>query len=411
MRDTERIDPPDWMTAPETRTVVDGLSAEGAEVRFVGGCVRDSLAGRPVNDIDVATPDPPETVMRLLEAAGLKVVPTGLKHGTVTAVSGGRPFEITTLREDVETFGRHARVAFTDDWTADAARRDFTINALSCRPDGRTFDPFGGMADLKAGRVRFVGDARARIEEDYLRLLRFFRFHAHYGRGEPDPPGLAAAIALAPRLSSLSGERIREELLKLLAAPDPVAVLRIMEDHAILRAVLPRFEDLATLGRLAVLDEERRRPDPLRRLAALLPQSASRAAEVAENLRLSNAQAERLRLLVAPGIRVSIDRSELELRAALYRLGRAAVEDLLLLAWSRAERSGRALLDRAFAVVAAWRDLDLPVAGRDVLALGVARGPRVGILLTQVEDWWIAADFQPDRKACLARLRVLEGAG
>ena len=223
-----RLEPQPWMSAPETRAVVAALSADGAELRFVGGCVRDALADRPVTDFDLATPEPPERVVALLQRAGIKAVPTGIEHGTITAVSGGMPFEVTTLREDVETYGRHAKVAFTDDWVADAARRDFTINALSCSPEGLLYDPFDGLKDLEAGRVRFVGDARARIHEDALRLLRFFRFHAHYGRGAPDLDGLAAASDLAPHLAALSGERVRNELLRLLAAPDPVPVVDIM---------------------------------------------------------------------------------------------------------------------------------------------------------------------------------------
>ena len=395
------------MTAPETGAVLEALTAEGAEVRFVGGCVRDALAGRPVKDIDLATPDPPEAVIRLLEAAGLKVVPTGLKHGTVTAISGHRPFEVTTLREDVETYGRHARVAFTDDWVADAARRDFTMNALSCRSDGAYFDPFGGLADLKAGRIQFVGDPRARIEEDYLRLLRFFRFHAHYGQGAPTALGLEAAAVLAPRLSSLSGERIRDELLKLLAAHDPVPVIRIMECHRILRAVLPAFEDPGMLDKLIALERQRDRADPLRRLAVLLPQTAACARQVAGSLRLSNQQTDRLVLLVAPAQPVNAGLPEAALRVALYRQGRAIVEDRLLLSSARSADTETTMLDRALALAAAWTDPGLPVAGRDALALGVPQGPAIGELLDRVEDWWIAADFQPDREACLAQLRSL----
>ena len=225
MRPVARLTPQDWMQSPAVEAVIAALEAGGGEVRFVGGCVRDMLAERPIKDIDLATPMAPETVMQKLEAAGLKVVPTGLKHGTVTAVSQGRPFEVTTLREDVETDGRHALVAFTDSWEADAARRDLTMNALSLSPAGDLYDPFGGREDLAAGRVRFVGAARIRIAEDYLRLLRFFRFHAYYGRGEPDPEGLAAAEALAPGLTRLSAERVRDELVALAggAGPEPPA--------------------------------------------------------------------------------------------------------------------------------------------------------------------------------------------
>ena len=221
------------MTAPATRAVTEALSAEGATVRFVGGCVRDAVLGRDAKDVDIATPDPPETVIALLEAAGLKAVPTGIAHGTVTAVADGTPFEVTTLRHDVETDGRHAKVAFTDDWVADAARRDFTLNALYCDADGALYDPVGGIEDARRGRVRFVGDARARIEEDALRLLRFFRFHAHYGRGEADATALAACRELAPLLANLSGERLRDETLKLLAAPESAPVVALMIDMGV----------------------------------------------------------------------------------------------------------------------------------------------------------------------------------
>ncbi|MGF1609026.1 MAG: CCA tRNA nucleotidyltransferase, partial [Kiloniellales bacterium] len=290
MKPAARLEPQPWMTASETRAVADALTAEGGEVRFVGGCVRDAVAGRPVKDIDIATADPPERVIALLEAAGLTAVPTGLAHGTVTAVSGGRPFEITTLRVDVETYGRHARVAFTDDWEADAARRDFTFNAMSCGLDGSLYDPFGGREDLTAGRVRFVGEAEARIREDYLRLLRFFRFQAHYGRAAPDPEGLAAARALAPRLESLSGERLRNELLRLLQAPEPVAVCRIMLASGVFAAFLPEARALERLAALIAVEpdgrlpgeelSENEPPDALRRLAALLATDAAGAEAV-----------------------------------------------------------------------------------------------------------------------------------
>jgi poly(A) polymerase len=219
-----------WMHTPAIRRVVAALEEDGEEARLVGGCVRDALAGRPIKDIDLATPLRPEAVIERLERAGIRVVPTGLSHGTVTAIVGPRKdaVEITTLRVDRETDGRRAIVDFTDDWTADAARRDFTINAISLSSDGRIHDPFGGAADLAQGRVRFVGEASQRIREDFLRLLRFFRFHAYYGRGAMDPEALAAARELAPGLARLSAERVREELLRLLAAPDPLACLEAM---------------------------------------------------------------------------------------------------------------------------------------------------------------------------------------
>ncbi|MFP5513038.1 MAG: CCA tRNA nucleotidyltransferase, partial [Alphaproteobacteria bacterium] len=266
-----RLSPQPWMTAPESRAVFAALDAGGADARFVGGCVRDAWLGRPVKDIDVATHAPPERVMELLEAAGIRVIPTGIDHGTVTALCGGKPYEITTLRRDVETDGRHARVEFTDDWMEDAARRDLTMNALSCTPDGAMFDPFGGLADLAAGRVRFVGEARRRIEEDVLRLLRFFRFHAHYGRGDPDAEALAACRELAPRLPTLSGERVRGELFRLLTAPCAAAVWRLMMGQGIMVHLLPEAMDADRLDRLIAVERDLGiTPDPTRRLAAVL---------------------------------------------------------------------------------------------------------------------------------------------
>ncbi|MBX6323955.1 MAG: CCA tRNA nucleotidyltransferase, partial [Rhodospirillaceae bacterium] len=241
------------MTAPATRAVLAAVTADGAEARFVGGCVRDALLSRPVGDVDIATPEPPERVLALLARAGIKAIPTGIDHGTVTAVKDGTPFEITTLRRDVETYGRRAKVAFSDSWREDAARRDFTMNALSCTPDGRVFDYFGGLADLEARRVRFVGDAATRIREDVLRLLRFFRFYAHYGSPPPDGEALAACRELAPLLPTLSAERVRAEVLRLLAAPDPCPALALMRDNGILDRVLPAAAGLDRLRGLVIL--------------------------------------------------------------------------------------------------------------------------------------------------------------
>jgi poly(A) polymerase len=412
-----KIEPQDWMVAPETRAVLEALGADGAELRFVGGCVRDAVAGRPVKDVDLATPDPPERVMELLERAGIKAVPTGVEHGTVTAVSGGRPFEVTTLRVDVESYGRRARVAYTDDWQADAARRDLTINALSCAPDGTLYDPFGGLADLRDGRVHFVGDPRQRIREDYLRLLRFFRFHAHYGTGAPDPESLAAATGLAADATGLSGERVRDELLKLLAADDPLPVLELMHAHDVLRSFLPEAAGTAVVAALLTVEPGGQRPDSLRRLAALLEADSKAAKAVAKRLRLSRAERERLgRLLTAAGGSESALRAgmpENRLRVALYHLGAEAARDGLLLDWARHPEAARAKLcadlQAGLATVAAWRPMKFPLKGRDAVALGLAPGPGVGALLAEVEAWWIAEDFQPDRAACLARLKDLAG--
>lgn len=393
-----------WMTAPETQAVVAALTRDGGQVRFVGGCVRDALLGREVKDVDLATPDPPEVVIERLEAAGIRAIPTGIEHGTVTAVIGGKHFEITTLRKDVESFGRRARVAFTADWDADAARRDFTINALSADPDGTLHDPFGGLADLAAGRVRFVGEPEARIREDVLRLLRFFRFHAYYGRGAPDAAALDACARLADLLPTLSGERIAGETMRLMLAPDPASTIELMIETGVLAHVLPEFTEVARLRFLVVIEDDLGDRDALRRMAALIATGAvDRACDVARRLRLSNADSERLAAMVGPPVRVTPDLDARERRQALRRLGAPLFRDLVLLDW--AETAGDATGHRELlAEAAAWTPVVLPVRGQDVLDLGIPPGPEVGRLLTAVEQWWEANDYRPGRAECLERL-------
>ncbi len=414
-----QLPPQDWMRAAATRAVVAALTAEGAEVRFVGGCVRDALLHRPIRDIDIATRDTPDRVTALLRQAGIRAIPTGIAHGTVTAVIGTAHFEITTLRSDVETFGRHARVEFTDDWTVDAARRDFTINALSCRPDGMIFDPFDGLADLGAGRVRFVGNAMRRIEEDVLRLLRYFRFYAHYGRPPADVDALAACRAQAHKLSGLSGERLRAEVMKLLQAPDPAGVLLLMQGHHVLRHLLPEARDFGRLRVLAFLEmrglvRPGLGPDILRRLAAVLGADAREAAGVARRLRLSRAETDRLLSLAAPPEMPDADMDERAARRLLHRIGAAGFRDLTLLAWARRKATGDRmpaaegqrwidLLDRADA----WRPVRLPVHGRDLLDLGIPGGPRIGLFLADMERWWEDGDYRASRAEALAHLRTL----
>ncbi len=393
------------MSRPETEAVVRALTAEGTEVRFVGGCVRDALAGRPVRDIDLATPDPPERVIKLLEQAGLKAVPTGLAHGTVTAVAKGRPFEVTTLRRDVATDGRRATVAFTDDWTADAARRDFTFNALSCRSDGSLFDPFGGMEDLKAGRVRFVGDAAERIREDYLRLLRFFRFHAFYGRGEPDTEGLEAAVAAAGHLPRLSGERLRTELLRLLEANNPIPVLEVMHARGILLPVLPEVGPPEVLQNLISLAVEDPVPDPILRLGALL---SGEAGAVISKLRMSRAERDRLTAMTAPQGRLEALPAPAQLRRAIYRAGGSSIRDRIALAWAQVPGAFDAeAARRALNTAASWQAPSFPLRGQDALDLGLEAGEQMGQLLAAVEDWWLDQDFTPGREDCLAHLKHL----
>jgi poly(A) polymerase len=401
------------MTAPETRAVIAALTADGAEVRFVGGCVRDALIGRPVKDIDIATHDEPAAVIRLLKRANLRAVPTGLSHGTVTAVVDHAHFEITTLREDVETFGRRARIAFTDDWMRDASRRDFTFNALFCAPDGTLFDPFGGLQDLKAGRVRFVGDPETRIREDVLRLLRFFRFHAHYGKGAPDAEGLAACRRLADLLPSLSGERVAGEMLRLLLAPDAAGVVALMLRERILEPILPELTDVDRLSALVGIESEAAEPDAIRRLASLIAKDGGAAAAVAERLRLSNRQSERLVAMAARESRVTPTDDASVQRRELYRLGRELYRDLALLSWADALREGRgedaARYHALVAAAEAWQPVFLPVKGADVLDLGIERGPEVGRLLMELEEWWVNGDFRAGRKECLAKLKELAG--
>lgn len=396
-----RLSPPAWSREAPVAALVAALRSGGEAVRFVGGCVRDTLRGAPVKDIDLATPLPPESVRERAEAAGFRTVPTGVAHGTVTIVTAGRGFEVTTLRRDIRTDGRHAAVAFTDDWEADAARRDFTVNAMSLAPDGALYDPFGGRVDLAAGRVRFVGDARRRVVEDYLRILRFFRFFAWIGRPPPDRGALAACGALASGVERLSGERVRAETLRLLAAPDPLPALELAADAGVLGRVVPRLRDdwRARLGRLAAL--EGGAGDPVRRLAAL---AAGDAPALARRLRLSRAETERLAALTAPPHAVfGLDAQGA--RRVLRRIGADRYRDLALLAWADAGTTDG--LDAALATAEAWRPASLPVRGRDVTALGVPPGRRVGALLRAVEAWWEAGDFRAGRAETLARLREL----
>ena len=396
---TGKISPQPWLTAPETRTVVEALTADGAEVRFVGGCVRDAMAHRPVTDVDIGTPDKPETVIGLLEKAGIKAVPTGIEHGTVTAVVGDRKFEITTLRRDVETDGRRAKVTFTDDWMIDSERRDLTINALSATPDGDVYDPHDGISDLAYGNIRFVGLAADRIEEDVLRLLRFFRFYGLFGQPPPDADAMAACRNHADKLPSLSGERIRDELFKILLVPEPANIAVLMRGLDIFDHILPEAGDVGSLRMIGWLETRAIKvdsvvPDPLRRLAALLDTDAEGAEGVAGRLRLSNRHALHLVTLAAAPVDMKPDMERAGLHRALHRLGPDTVRDLTLLAWA-GELAVKPRLPAAktqgwIGLLEAcddWEGKVFPIQGQDVVSLGVAEGPRVGELLARVEDW------------------------
>jgi poly(A) polymerase len=401
-----RIDPKQhgWMTSPETVAVMAALG----EGRFVGGAVRNALLGAPVVDIDIAVPMPPQEAMARLKAKAIKVVETGLEHGTVTAIAGTHAFEVTSLRKDVETDGRHAVVAFTEDWAEDAARRDFTINALYATAEGEIFDYATGVEDLIAGRVRFMGDARTRIAEDYLRVLRLFRFHAWYGKGDLDGEALRAAAEAKAKLKNLSGERIAKELLRLLEAANPSPVLRVMAATGILSELLPGALHLPRLERLTEIQVDNLWPrDPVLRLAALLPDGVEAAHGVADALKLSNA--ERLRLEEALGEEpVPHHLSAAEARRLLYRIGAGRFRDKVLLQWAGAARGAQGLPWRMLLEMAqTWQRPRFPLTGRDVMAAGVPQGPDVGRILAAVEDWWVARDFAPDEAACRDRLRTV----
>ena len=394
-----------WLEAPATRRVMDALEAAGGPgcARFVGGCVRNALIGQPVEDVDIATTLLPAETEKAIRAAGLKAVPTGVAHGTVTAVADRRPFEITTLRCDVSTDGRNATVAFTDDWAEDAARRDFRLNALYADRDGRVVDPTGeGVADAQAGRIVFVGDPATRIREDYLRILRFFRFFAWYGRGEPDAAALDACEALAPGMVRLSAERVSKELMRLLAAPDPRRAMAAMAATGVLAGILPEAEDGPVFEAMIGLSD-----DPVARLMALVPAQASTAVEISRRLRLPNATRDRLTAAALALPEVGLAMPDAALRAAVYRHGGQAAGDALLIHEARAPAGG-AKARRLRDLAASWIPPRLPVGGRDVARLGVPPGPETGRLLKAFEAAWVAEDFPATGHA--ERLARLAGA-
>jgi poly(A) polymerase len=395
--------PQPWMRQGPARKVYDAITADGDAARFVGGCVRDALLGRKINDVDIASPLPPEKVIALLEAAGLKAIPTGIEHGTVTAVADHEPVEVTTLRRDVETFGRQARVAFTDDWKADAARRDLTMNALSCGLDGVVHDYFGGLEDLAAGRVRFVGDAKTRMREDYLRILRFFRFHASYATGALDPDAMAAARSCCSQLAHLSGERLRQETLKLLRAARGPATWGEMLAGGIVDAYLPEAHAIDHLHRVAERESIcALSASGIRRLAALLGNKTD-ALAVGTRLRLSRREQERL-AGIASGPGQLLELHAPALHCLVYRHGNELALDLVLVHAPVGARDDD--LRKAATIITDWPAPKLPVGGHDLMALGIEPGASLGRWLALVESWWIAGDFTADRAACLDWLKV-----
>lgn len=411
-----------WFADPALRRVLSLLNADGGEARVAGGAVRNSLMGLPVADVDIATTLRPETVVERAGAAGIKAVPTGIAHGTVTLVVEGRPFEVTTLRRDVATDGRHAEVAFGTDWQADAERRDLTINALYAAADGSVIDLVGGLPDIGTRTVRFIGDAATRIAEDHLRILRFFRFFALYGSGRPDAEGLRACARARDRLSTLSAERIWAETKKLLAAPDPGRALLWMRQTGVLTEILPETEKWgidAIPGLVAAEQAFGWAPDSLLRLAGMVPPDTERLATLAARLRLSRAEATALeRWAQAPPVQPTIAATAFD--RLIYRSGPEGLvmRCRLALAASRArglaEPDGLAVTgawQRLLARAETWRRPAFPLSGADVLALGIPAGPGVGAMLARIEDEWVDGNFLKDQAALLVRAQELAKEG
>ena len=392
-----KIPTADWLIAASTRAVIDALeAARPGGARFVGGCVRNAIMGRPVDDIDIATQLTPEETLSALKAANIRAIPTGIEHGTITAIVDHEPFEITSLRRDVETDGRRAVVAFTEDWAEDAQRRDFRLNALYAAPDGEIFDPVGGgYEDALAGRVIFIGNADERLREDYLRILRFFRFNAWYGAGI-DTDGLAACQRQRQGLAKIAKERIWKELKKLFAAPQPGPALMAMGESGVLDEVLPEHDGTDRLHDLGLTEQLiGAEPDPMLRLMALLPRSAFAVQNTQTALRLSNEDSSRLTMWAADNLPEPVGMKSKELRATLYWHGKQAVVDRAMLAGADV----RDLL----AAVRAWRRPDFPINGDDALAVGL-KGRDVGEALSRVAKIWVDSDFYLERDALLPLL-------
>lgn len=393
MKIVTRITEQKWIKSTETVAVMKALTANGAVARFVGGCVRNALLNLSVSDVDIATDSLPEETVKLLEKAGIRAVPTGIKHGTVTAVIKKKHFEITTLRSDIKTNGRHAEVAFSKSWTEDAKRRDLTINTFFADLDGTVYDPLDSFEDLKNGVIRFVGNPKKRLEEDILRLLRFFRFYAYYGRSILDDAALEACREKAPNLKNLSGERVRDELFKILKAPDPKAVLLLMQKNGILEHFLPEAINFNRLNQMVQLEKTYFEADALRRLAAVF--GAADIKETALRLRLSNKEKNRLIAIVTSDF---YPETEKEMHRFIYYNSKELFIDLVLMNW--ADDKWRDILEKA----TSWQVPKFPISGKDMQAIGIKKGTEIGKTLKSLENWWIENDFTADKEQLLERI-------
>ena len=399
-----------WMQDANSTALMQAFSNAGVSARFVGGCVRDALLGRPINDVDIATDALPDEVIKLLEKVNIKTIPTGLQHGTITALVNHQTFEITTLRHDVETFGRHANVEFNASWEEDAARRDFTINAMSLDFEGTLYDYFGGYEDIKAGLVRFVGNPTTRLEEDYLRLLRYFRFHAYYGQGTPDPASLNACVALAKNMKALSGERIHHEILRLFKAPKPLQTIKIMADTNIFHhlftnpvidlnpsdiEVFDRYLELEFQHKLAV--------DGLSRMAALLKKhlDEKQARKLANRIVLSNQEKADWLCLIKFQIDATAPMARIENFQMMDHLGGVNFKKTLAIS---AAIDGQIISPDWWDYIEQKTNIPFPIQGRDILKMGFQQGPKIGGLLKATRLWWLENGFIANKAECLGYL-------
>ncbi len=393
-----------WLSSPAATRVMDALDAvRPGSARFVGGCVRNALLDEPVADIDIATQLTPDQVEAAMRAADIAVHPTGIEHGTLTVVANHQPFEVTTLRQDVETVGRRATVAFTEDWAVDAQRRDFRMNALYADRAGTVYDPtHGGLADIASRSIVFVGDPETRLREDYLRILRFFRFYAWYGQSAPDAEGLAACSKLRTGLSGISAERIWTETRKLLSAPNPMPSLEAMETSGVLAQLFPNAKGLDLVRKLVALDtREGFKPDPMLRLLALFWKDSDTIHTVANQLKMSNDERQRLNWSAKDETALSSDITPKSLRAALYRSSPQIIHDRAMLAWANdANASWRQLLTD----ITTWQRPVMPITGADLLAHGIPQGPQLGATLRTLETAWLESDFQLSQTDLLKRI-------